>query len=681
MDTRESPGQEPTANPREASAGSEPIPKREPTLPTTTPTSSTSRPRRLWSRLESARNRLKALEPTNSQSSSSQPQPQDDGPSSQGGSLPEDRDASTLNDIIDNEATGNGTADTLPTNEPPTEKQPASETAAHDSPTSGHNEDESKPDARNPPPESSEQGRGTDSPPPMSVDKAAEDATKLLGLNFGILLWTLVYRVINLEHLQGFNPDEYDKIQNISVDVGQKLQDTQWHMRRKQQATPAEHSGTITTQMPTETKPESIVTAMALTPTVRTSEMIKTAPARIRGHIAQAIKEMKALQAESPETVEAKSAWLQRSDEFGKSRLCPLQDQAEAILLAETVSPRERIATAKSLQEMNAVIDALVDKRSTARTAIAQATAAELSKMPQTIPAKTPTETKSEMAKATTAQLPEDIDQAIETMKAFQAESPETLEAKSAWLRRLDEFSQRMDAVDPPREAMPRLGPLATQLVDKREMIETEIAEAKIAELPKMLQTVSAQTPTETQVAPTQAAQRAEKLETLRCTVAQLPEIAEETELPLALKKTAAEAVTALKRSRTSLPTHLQRNGATPAHMWEAARVFRDFKLAEAIITARLKLTGVTGEEPAADKHAGPTYPWGIFKELEEAAKTTMDYEVSMARPGFDKREVNLRDATGAQLRSKRIKFLLRSITAQCASLGLDLVLQGKRSV
>ncbi|KAI8678837.1 hypothetical protein NCS55_00606200 [Fusarium keratoplasticum] len=367
MDTHEYPGQEPTVNPSEVSARSEPIPKGEPTLPTTTPTSSTSRPRRLWSRLESARNRLKALEPSNSPSSSSQPQPQpqpqDDGPSSQGGSLPEDRDASTLNEIIDDEATGNGAADTLPTNEPPTEKQPASETAAHDSPTSGHNEDENKPDARNPPPESSEQGRGADSPPPMSVDKAAEDATKLLGLNFGILLWTLVYRVINLEHLQGFNPDEYDKIQNISVDVGRKLQDTQWHMRRKQQATPAEHS------------------------------------------------------------------------------------------------------------------------------------------------------------------------------------------------------------------------------------------------------------------------------------VAQLPEIAEETELPLALKKTAAEAVTALKRSRTSLPMHLQRNGATPAHMWEAAQVFRDFKLAEAIITARLKLTGDTVEEPAADKHAGPTYPWGIFKELEEAAKTTMNYEVSMARPGFDKRE------------------------------------------
>ncbi|WAO88636.1 Hypothetical protein NCS54_00599400 [Fusarium falciforme] len=578
MDTEESPAQEPTTNPSEPSARSEPIPNGEPRPPTTTPTSSSSRPRRLWSRLESARNRLKALEPSNSPSSSSQPQPQtqDDGPSSQGGSLPEDRDASTLNEIIDVEATGNGTADTLPTNEPPTERQPASETAAHASPTSGHNEDESKPDTRNPPPESSEQGRGADSPPPMSVDKAAEDATKLLGLNFGILLWTLVYRVINLEHLQGFNPDEYDKIQNISVDVGRKLQDTQWHMRRKQQATPEEHSGTATTQMPTETKPESIVTAMALTPTVGMSEVIITTPARIRGHIAQAIKEMKVLQAESPETVEAKSAWLQRSDEFGKSRLCPLQDQAEAILVAETVSPKERIATAKSIQEMNAVIDALVDKRSTARAAIAQATAAELSKMPQAIPA---------------------------------------------------------------------------------------------------------QTPTEPQVALTQAAQRAQKLETLRCTVAQLPEIAEETELPLALKKTAAEAVKALKRSRTSLPTHLQRNGATPAHMWEAARVFRDFKLAEAIITARLKLTGVTGEEPAADKHAGPTYPWGIFKELEEAAKTTMDYEVSMARPGFDKREGNLRDATGAQLRLKRIKFLLRSITAQCASLGLDLVLQGKRSV
>ncbi|UPK90211.1 hypothetical protein LCI18_001146 [Fusarium solani-melongenae] len=197
MDTQESPGQQPTANPSEVSARSEPIPKGEPTLPTTAPTSSTSRPRRLWSRLESARNR---------------------------GSLPEDSDASTLNEIIDDEATGNGTADTLPTNEPPTEKQPASETAAHDSPTSGHNEDESKPDARNPPPESSRKGRGADSPPPpMSVDKAAEDATKLLGLNFGILLWTLVYRVINLEHLQGFNLEEYDKIQNISVDVGRKL--------------------------------------------------------------------------------------------------------------------------------------------------------------------------------------------------------------------------------------------------------------------------------------------------------------------------------------------------------------------------------------------------------------------------------------------------------------------------
>lgn len=591
--------------------------------------------------------------------------------------MPKDRDALVPNKIIDDEPTGNGTDNTLPTNELPNEKQPASETATHDSPTSGHSEDKNKPGAKNPPPESS------DSPPPMSVDKAAEDASKLLGLNVGILLWTLVYRVINLEHLQGFNPEEYDKVQNVSVDVGQTLQSMQWRMRRDEQAALAEDSGKATTPTPTETQAESIVTAMAQTPTVTTSEMSKTTPAQIREHIAQAIKEMKELHAESPETAEAKSAWLQRSDTFGKRRLGPIQDQAEAILQAENVSRKERTATAKSVKELDEVIDALIEKRSTARIAItiAQAAAAEMSKMPQTIPAQTPTETKSKMIKAIKVQQPEDIDQAIETMKTFQAESLETLEAKLDWLRRLNEFSESMDGVIVPSEAMLRLEPLATQLATQREMIRAEIAKATTAEPPKIPPTISPQTLTEAKVmALNQAAQRAQNLGELKSTVAQLPEIAEETELPPGLKKRAAETVAALERSRTSLPPHLHSNGATPLYMWEADQVFKEFELAEAAITARLKLTGVTGEEPAADKHAGPTFPWGAFKEVEEDAKTTMNYEVSMARSGLEKRGANLLDATGAPFSVKKIKFLLRSIAAQCSNIGLDLILQGQRS-
>ncbi|EEU46643.1 uncharacterized protein NECHADRAFT_79441 [Fusarium vanettenii 77-13-4] len=497
----------------ETSAGSEPIPKEEPTPPTTTPASSTSRPRRLWSRLESARNCLKALESLNSNPSPSQSQPQDDDPSPQGGFLPKDRDASTLIEIVDNEVPGNGTADTLPTKESPTEKQSASETAVHDSPASGHSEDKSN---KPPPPESFKQGPGAASTEPMSVP-----------------------------------------------------------VRRKLQETLAEPSGTETTQLPTGTKPESTVTAMAQTPPVTTGEVINISPAQLWEDVAQLIKEMKAHEAEFPETVEAKQTWLQRSYKFGKSRLLPLIDQATAILVAENVSLGEKIATSMNVHVMDAATDALIEKQAMARTAIAQAEAAEQSTMPQTI---------------------------------------------------------------------------------------------------------SAQTPAELLEAATQAMQRVKKLRTLRRTVARLPEIAEETKLPLDLKKRAAETVKGLKTSRTSLPMHLERHGATEFHMWKAGRVFKEFSQAEAVITARLKLTGDMVEEPAAGKHAGPTYPWGIFKEVEEDAKTTKDYEVSIARRGLEEREASLRDVAGAQLSLRKIKSLLRSISTQCCNLGLDLILQGTRS-
>ncbi|RMJ15298.1 hypothetical protein CDV36_005043 [Fusarium kuroshium] len=564
MNTQESSGQEPTCNPSEASARSKPIPKGEPTAPTTTSTSSSSRPRRQWSRLESAKNRLKASESLNAQSSSSQPQPQDDGPSSRVDSLSKDLDASTLNETIDDETTENGTADALPTNETPTDKQPASETAAHDSPASGYNEDKSKPDARNPPPESSKQDPGAAAPPLFSVDKAAEDAMKLLGLDAETLLWTLVYRVICLEHRQGFLPEEYDKLQYVSVNVGHHMRNIRWDIARRQQAASTEHPDTATTQMPTETKLERTVAAMAQASTVMKPEMIKTTVARLPGEIDRAIKEIDELRAESPETVEAKSAWIQKLEELSMGHLRPLQDQVAAILRAKNVSLKDRAAIAKSVLAMDIAISAVIRERETLQTAIAEATAAELPNIPQAIPAQTPKETQEEML--------------------------------------------------------------------------------------------------------AQAARRVQMFKAFRDTVAQIPEIAEDTELPLALKRTAETLVETMSTARTYLT-------AMPARMEEAAQICEEFEIAAAVITARLKLTNVTEEEPAAGKHAGPTYPWGIFEKLEKAAKTTVDYEISMARQGFKDRVANPRDATEAQLRPKRIQYLLVSIAAQCSNLSVDLAL------
>ncbi|KAI8721186.1 hypothetical protein NCS52_00565400 [Fusarium sp. LHS14.1] len=506
-----------------------------------------------------------------------------------GAPLPKDRDASTLIEIVDNEAPGNRIVDTLPINEPPTEKQPASETDVHVPPASGHSKDKSN---KPPPPGSCSQSLGTASTEPMSVP-----------------------------------------------------------MRRKLQATLAEPSGTEATQLPTGTKPKSAVTAMAQTATVTTVEVINTTPAQLREDMAQIVKEMKALKAEFPETVEAKQTWLQRS-KFGKRRLLPLSDKANAILVAEYVSPEERIATGLSLQDMNAAIKALIEKRAMARTAIAQAEAADQSTTPG---------------------------QAIETMEA--TESPETAEAKLAWLRGLDESSIRIVAVDFPREAIPRAELYAGQLLEKLVKINVTVSVAKIAELqPKMRQTILVHIPAELQEAVTKAMQRVEKLKTLRRTVARLPEIAEGTKLPLDLKKRAADTVKGLKTTRTLLPMHLERHGATQFHMLRAGRVFKQFSLAEAVITARLRLTGDTVEGPAAGKHAGPTYPWGVFKEVEADAKTTKDYEVSIARRGLKEREADLRDVTGAQLSLKKIKFLLHSISTQCCDLGVDLFRQGARS-
>ncbi|RSL56492.1 hypothetical protein CEP54_008789 [Fusarium duplospermum] len=222
MDTQASSAQEPTSDPSEASERSKPIPvpEGESTPPTTISTSSSSRPRRQWSRLESAKNRLKASETLNAQFSSSQLQPQDNGPSSRVDSLSNDLDTLTLNETINDEAMEKGTADAFPS-----DKQAASETAAHDSPASEHNEDKSKPDARNPPPKSSKQDPGAATPPLFSVDKAAEDASKLLGL----------------EHRQGFLTEEYDKIQDVSVNVGQLLRNIHWNMTLRQQQASTGH--------------------------------------------------------------------------------------------------------------------------------------------------------------------------------------------------------------------------------------------------------------------------------------------------------------------------------------------------------------------------------------------------------------------------------------------------------
>ncbi|KAJ4312980.1 hypothetical protein N0V84_009648 [Fusarium piperis] len=56
-----------------------------------------------------------------------------------------------------------------------------------------------------------------------------------------------------------------------------------------------------------------------------------------------------------------------------------------------------------------------------------------------------------------------------------------------------------------------------------------------------------------------------------------------------------------------------------------------------------------------------------------------MDYEVSMARQYSEECRANLRDATGTQLRSKKIKFLLISIMTQGYDLAMDLVLRANK--
>ncbi|KAM0436723.1 hypothetical protein ACHAPT_002434 [Fusarium lateritium] len=207
MDTQVSPAQESTTNLDNVAARSKLSPEAELTPPTTAQASSSSRPRRPWPRLQDARNRLKALSLFDSHPPPSQPQ--DDGLSSQQGSSSKAHDASTLNEAIGH---------TEPTEEPPT-----CTANIRTSPASEHNKDKSEPDPNNPPLASSGQGHGNTIPPAMPVGKAAQDVNKLLDLDYGDVVWTLIYRLIHLEHLQGFRPEDYDQVQNTSVEVGRKL--------------------------------------------------------------------------------------------------------------------------------------------------------------------------------------------------------------------------------------------------------------------------------------------------------------------------------------------------------------------------------------------------------------------------------------------------------------------------
>lgn len=535
MNTQESPAQESATNTGDASAKDQPASKEEPIPPAAAPAPPSSRSRQPWSRLQSAKNRLNALE------SPSQPQPREDGPSSKGGSLPkdDDDDASTLNETTDDEVTVQD---------------------------SEHSQDKNEPDSRTPPTKSPEREDNTAILSPMSVDKAAEDATNLLRLDLEAILWTLVYRVIHLEHQQDFYPEKYEKVQNVAVNVGQKLRNMHCDMKQRPEGAPAEQSGTEKAQTPTDAKPGNIEIAMGQTPIGKKSRTTKIMAAQLPEQIAQVTLVLKAFQAQSPNTVEARSVWIRDFHKFASRHVHLLQDHAEAIMVAENVSRMKKYAIASCVQEMFSVL---------------------------------------------------------------------------------------------------------TSLDKKEKAIRSAIPEAKAAELPTAPKAIPGQTPEETQERLTQAIQRTQKLKALRCTLTQVPDLAEDTELPVALKLKAAATAEALRRARNSLGKAFQERG------FEAAETLEVFKLAEAVITERLNVTGVAVEDPAAGReHAGPTYPWGIFQELEETAKTTMNHEVSMAQLGFEKREAHLRDATGAHLRSKEIKLLLVSITAQCWNMALDLIKQ-----